>query len=526
MSIMMTKAVDASDALRVVGNKRLSAIYALGLFALFVLLHGVDMFHFCCVGDELRESMEDVPDIYIAQRRWGTAVWKLIFGYGYLPYLNVLVFSLISTAAVLFQLKLLEFKTLIAQIVYGLVYSACPVWFTLIGISHLADVFALSMLCSTMVVYALAQRDGIWSVLVACLFMLAAMSLYQTSVFYVATLWWAWYICRSVRVADVSFWRESVKLVAAVVGGWGACYIVSCVLRRSGFASLETMHLIEHYQGHFSGGIRGLLSQPLPDLLVQLGGMMRAAISYAWGIKCVNGSTFSYAHLYYAGGGLMVLVCAFGWLRTRSVWAGGCLIIFVLSLLLLPYATYVISCGTMTNLRMYMATGVAVACVWALGADNIARNGRAVRVLFMLLAVLMMKGLYAYTEAARDRVWYAERTKVQFFNIRDAAHAVAQQENLSDYKVIWVGDSWEGKITPVSRALEMVDDSLLTGWVQPFAVKHFAAYYGCGHMEWAWSMPEDMEAHVRTMPVWPHPGSVQRWGQNIVVKVYQSTRDE
>ncbi|MBR5878452.1 MAG: hypothetical protein IKY91_02790, partial [Akkermansia sp.] len=206
---MMTKVVDASDALRVGGNKRLSAIYALGLFALFVFLHGVDMFHFCCVGDELRESMEDVPDIYIAQRRWGIAVWKLIFGYGYLPYLNVLVFSLISTIAVLFQLKLLEFRTLIAQIVYGLAYSVCPVWFTLIGISHLADVFALSMLCSTMGVYALAQRDGIWSVLVACLFMLAAMSLYQTSVFYVATLWWAWYICRRVRAADVSFWRES-----------------------------------------------------------------------------------------------------------------------------------------------------------------------------------------------------------------------------------------------------------------------------------------------------------------------------
>lgn len=499
---------------------RTSIIYSLGIFVLFIILYGADMFHFSLVGDELRESMEDVPDIYIAQRRWGTAVWKTLFGYGYLPYLNVIVFSAIQTITVLFQLEIYGFRMLFAKVVYGMVYCACPVWHSLIGISHLTDVFALSMLCSTLVVYALSREGGVRSMLLATMMMMAAMSIYQTSVFYVATLWMAWYVSSCVRGKAVSFFKSAFKLSVAVIIGWGICFGVSCVLRRSGLASLEVLHMIGNYQSEFSNGVRQLLQNcSLPDVSLHVGRLLMSSIEYALGIMCVNGDLFSYSHIYYACGGMMaVLFCLFNMRNKRC-----CGVVFaaLLFVLILPYAAYVLSCGTMTNLRMYMGTGVSVACMWALVAENSPTGSRLRRVLPAVLCLLLLKGAYTYTQKTRDVAWYAERTKLQFLDIRDAAREVAQRENLSGYKVIWVGDSWEGRSGSVCRALETVDGLFLSGWVQPFAVKNFAAYYGCGRMEWAWSMSDDMAAHVREMPVWPESGSVQRWGNDIVVKVYQ-----
>ena len=170
---------------------------------------------------------------------------------------------------------------------------------------------------------------------------------------------------------------------------------------------------------------------------------------------------------------------------------------------------------------MYMGTGVSVACMWALVAEKCPHGSRLGRGLTVVLCLLLLKDGYVYTAKTRDVAWYAERTKLQFLDIRDAAREVARRENLSGYKVIWVGDSWQGRRISVCRALETVDDDFLSGWVQPFAVKNFAAYHGCGRMVWAWEMTDELAARVREMPVWPQTGSVQRWGNDIIVKVYQ-----
>lgn len=521
---MMTKNGNPCGFGKVWEEQRVSIIYSLGVFVLLVVLHGADMFHFSCVGDELKESMEDIPDIYIAQRRWGIAVWKTLFGYGYLPYLNVLVFAAISTTTVLYQLKLLGFRTLFAQVIYGMAYCACPVWYSLIGISHLADVFALSMLCSTLAVYAVSQLDGWRSILFSLIFMMVAMSIYQTSVFYVATLWMTWYTGCLVRGGESSFFKSAAKLSVTVIAGWGSCFAVSCILRRSGLASLDVMHMIGNYQSYFSNGIREMLMNQHPiDVCAQLWQLMLDAVTFALGIKCVNGAVFSYSHFYYAAGGVMSLLCCLVWLKKRSAWGTASLvaIIVILCTAVLPYTTYIISAGTMTDLRMYMCTGVSVAYMWALVAERVPFDSRFGRGVVCVLGVLLLKGFYTYTESTRDVAWYAEQTKQMFFDIRAAARAVAKQENLAEYKVLWVGDDWVGRVLPVRKALDSVDKPFLTGWVQPFAVKNFAAYYGCGRMEWVWTLPDELEAHVKTMPTWPHPGSVQRWGDDIIIKVHQ-----
>ena len=113
------------------------AAYAVALFALFVFLHGADMFHFSLCGDELKETMEDIPDIYIAQRRWGIALWKMIFGFGYLPFLNVPIFAAVSVVTIMLQVEILRIRTQTGKCIYGLAFAVCPVWLSLVRISHL-----------------------------------------------------------------------------------------------------------------------------------------------------------------------------------------------------------------------------------------------------------------------------------------------------------------------------------------------------------------------------------------------------
>lgn len=378
------------------------------------------------------------------------------------------------------------------------------------------------MLSSTLVVYAITHTEGGRSVPFAIMYMMVAMSIYQTSVFYVATLWMAWYVCCIMHGKKVSFFKSAIKLSLVVIIGWGLCFCVSCILRRSGLASLEVLHMIGNYQAEFSSGVRELLlNRPLSDVCLYVGRLLTCTIQYALGIQCVNGDNFSYSHIYYAGGGIMTVLCCLFGTQKKRCGGGACLFVVLLIVLILPYAAYAISCGTMMSLRMYMGTGVSVACMWALVAEKCPHGSRLGRGLTVVLCLLLLKGGYVYTAKTRDVAWYAERTKLQFLDIRDAAREVARRENLSGYKVIWVGDSWQGRRISVCRALETVDDDFLSGWVQPFAVKNFAAYHGCGRMVWAWEMTDELAARVREMPVWPQTGSVQRWGNDIIVKVYQ-----
>ena len=493
-------------------------VYIAGLMILHLVVYGADMFHFSLCGDELVETMEKVPDIYIAQRRWGVALWKEVFGYGYLPYLNVFIFAFISSLTIWLQTRLFRFEGTMSQMVYGVAYTACPVWGSLVRISHLTDIFALSMLCSTLVVYVLLRKKTISGIAASILMMMGAMSLYQTSVFYVATLWVAWYATQTLRGERPKFWAEGIKVGAIVVAGWGSCFVVSCVLRRMGLASLDVLHMVANYQNQFSENLRHVISGSLHEGLANI---LKNTVLYALGINAIVGGNKVFTHIYYMSGAFCCFCACFSFARYngKQVWT---VIATLFLLLAIPYATYLISGGTMVESRMYMCSGLSVAAMWGFCADLLRENKKAKCVLFAILGMIALKSIYCEAIMARDSAWYMEQTRLQFFKIRDEAARVAEAQGLpSQCRVIWVGDEWPMQKLPVSDALKIAESPFLGGLVQPFAVKNYAAYFGCGHMEWAWSIPAEMEETVRSMPEWPQPGSVKRFGDDIIVKVYK-----
>ena len=497
-------------------------MYAFGLFVVYMALYGIDMFHDYMCGDELKESMEDIPDIYIAQRRWGTALWKTIFGYGYLPYMNVLFFAAVSVLTVLLHLRIFSFRSNLACVVYGLVYSACPVWMSLIRISHLADVFAVSMLLSSLVVYSTIHLKGAFSWCLAVAGMMFAMSIYQTSVFYVAVLWLAGLVCSYLRGMQVEYWKSVGKIAASAVCGWGLCFAISAVLRCSGLASIEVLYMVEGYQSSFSGGIGALISErSWVDGVVGVLTLFADAACFAFGVKYVGVGAGSVKHLYCISGAICCLLFAVTSLKKygkRKIWV---YIFLLASVLYLPYVTYIMSAGTMTELRMYMCVGISVAVMWAVLAEECGMNKICRGIMLFLLGFMMLKLWYSSIHGARERHWGETLSRQQFIDIRDDAKELAEVEGLHDYKVIWVGTHWSNSVVPVGNALKQNYNRFMPGLVQPFAVKHFAAYYGCGKMEWAWTLPPELEQEVSNMTLWPKPGSMRRYGEDIIVKVYE-----
>ena len=506
-------------------QKQKNIILLFGIFLLNFIVYGVDCFQHALCGDEIKELMEVVPDIYIAQRRWGVALWRECFGYGYLPFLSVVIFCAANSLTALIHTKLFNLSSDTGRLVYSAAYCLCPVLHHILTFSQLTDAFSISMLSGSLAVLFVTASKSYRQYTLSIIFAIFSLSIYQINLFYIPSLWLAWYASTVFQSQSRSFIRESIRFCSAFIISIAIYATVATILRRSGAAAPDIIQMIDQYQGNLAGEWKSILE--CGSLLFILKVFLHyfiESLPHAAGITPLMGGSSTYTHIY-----LITVSCCCGWVLIHSWFKFPCkkailLNLLVLGIFYIPFSAYVLSTGRMNEFRMYLACCISSAFIITLASSFTSSNKAISRIIPILLCFFCIKAAYTHTMQQRNRAWNFERTKLQFIEIKHHCKDIAKQNGLKEYNVYLAGDWWPIKSISLYNALEVAEAPFLTGIVQPFAVKHYAAYFGCGNIDRmeAADTPEEVKHILRTKPVWPDPDSVFIYNGDIIIKAYEN----
>lgn len=513
-------------------QRHLDIIYILFIFGLHLFIFGNFMFPGSLCGDELKETMEAPQSLYLVQKRWGVVIWKSIFEYGYLPYIGITLFSAIAAATCLLHVKLLNFSSMTSRLAYGALYTASPYWLGQFIFTGLADTFALSMFLASLSISILAGKRGTWSFAASAITLILALSIHQTALFYAATLWLAWQVRRQEFNPESrgSILRHVFQAIPVFAAALLLHHFISRIIIHSGMVPADVYNTISAYQNNiFNSWKQILASGSITTMLIFGAASVKSALFVALGISPIIGSCCSYWHLYTLAGSLMVMIAALTILRSKSrptpAWLS---ITSLLLLFLFAYAPHILTHGYYSvEPRFYIQAAISTACLGALLTEKL--RGHSRRVLLFLTGFLVLKATYTSAAIARGRAWNFERTKTQFAEIKNFAKEYATQNHLQNYKIYLAGNWWPIKRISLKNAHEQAEETFLTGTVQPFAVRYYAAYFGSGpidHIPYE-QLPQEIQAQLVDKPLYPAPGSIFSAQGNIYIKVYQTpTTDE
>lgn len=499
------------------------------IFALHLFIYGAELFHTSLCGDEIRESMDIIPDQYIAQKRWGIVIWKEIFGYGYLPFLHITIYSLISALCVLLQVKTLSFRTVKSQLVYGIIYACCPLWQNLLIFSQQADAFALSMLLASLSVFILIQHRSKWDYLTCPLLMTLSIAMYQTAIFYASTIWLAWYTRQCLSETTKSFIHHGLKLSFVIISGFILHHFISMGIINSGAVTPEFYHKTADYQNGFFIHWRNAFESgsPIP-ILAQIYRSVTSTLLTIAGYPTNLTKCGTLFHLYVIITTAATIFIIFQILKkkTSRQWKW-ITISSIILLITFPYLPYIMTYGYGIEQRLYISIAISSACICSLFVEGHYHKTFGKIASVCILSFLVLKSTYQATIITRNSAWNFERTKSQFHEFKSAAQAIARKHNLPKCKVWLAGDWWPIKSLPLRRALDVAEAPLIQGCCQPFAVKYYAAYFGCGNIDRLEipDTPEELKQLLKTKPVWPDPESIFIYKDDIIINVFKTHHD-
>lgn len=513
-------------------QRHLDIIYILFIFGLHLFIFGNFMFPGSLCGDELNETMGDPQSLYLTQKRWGVVIWKSIFEYGFLPYIGITLFSAIAAATCLLHVKLLNFSSMTSRLVYGALYTASPYWLGLLIFTELIDTFGLMMLLSTLSIIILATKNGVWRFVAGAIALTLALSMHQIALFYAATLWLAWQVRRQGLRQEC--WRSMMRHVFQAILVFTTAlllhHLISLAIIHSGLVPADLYIATAGYHNNFFSTWKQILgSGSIATILIFGAASVKSALFVALGISPIIGSCCSYWHLYTLAGSLLAVIAVPTILCSKSQPTPTLLSITSLLLLFLfAYAPHILTHGYYSvEPRFYIQAAISTACLGALLTEKLRVHSR--RVLLVLTGFLVLKATYTSAASARGRAWNFERAKTQFAEIKNFAKEYATQNHLQNYKIYLAGNWWPIKGISLKNAHEQAEETFLTGTVQPFAVRYYAAYFGSGpidHVPYS-ELPKEIRFQLANRPLYPHPDSIFSAQGNIFIKVYQTpTTDE
>ena len=506
-------------------RKQKSAILILSIFLLNFAIYGVNCFQFSLCGDEIRELMEGIPDIYIAQNRWGTVLWKELFGYGYMPFLSFLIFAVTSSLIAYLHTELFNIQNFSNKLIYAVAFTLCPLWLSINRFSELIDIFSISMLLATMAVSNITSAKSPSQYIIAIILATLSLAVYQVNLFYMATLWLAWYTSSLFHCQHRNFLREAIRAFVIILISIIIYVTIAIILRNSGLASPKIIAEAASYQGNFATTWKTVLqSKSIIYILRVFGHYTIETVLCHSGIKSLIGASSTYTHIYLWAGNLCCVWLMIQTWRKYTAKNSAILNILTYSVLFISFSAYLFSAGKMNEFRMHIPCSISIAFMFTMLAEINKNKPSVIRLIHIILLLTMIKGAYSHTETLRNNAWNFERTKLQFIEIKHHCKDIAKQNGLKEYKVYLAGDWWPIKSISLYNALEVAEAPFLTGIVQPFAVKNYAAYFGCGNIERMENIdtPEEIKHILQTKPVWPDPDSVFIYNGDIIIKVYEN----
>ena len=354
--------------------------------------------------------------------------------------------------------------------------------------------------------------------------------MYQTSVFYASTIWLAWYTRQCISETTTAFFRLGLKFSVVIISGFIVHHLISMAIINSGAVSQEFYQkTVEYQNGFFVHWRNAFESGSLIPILSQTYKSVKSTLLTVIGFPTNLTRCGTLLHLYVLTSFIATISIIFHTLNKKMSRKWKLMIVASIILLIaFPYLPYIMTYGYGIENRLYVCIAISSAFMCSLSVEKFNHQNFFKIASLCILSFLVLKSTYQATINIRNSAWNYERTKSQFYEFKAAAREIAKKNNLSEYKVWLAGDWWPIKRLSLRHALDTAEAPLIQGCLQPFAVKHFAAYFGCGHMDRLemTDTPEDLKQILQNKPVWPNPDSVFIYNGDIIVKVYEKPSKE
>ncbi len=177
-------------------------------FALCFLVYASSFVRCGFIADDIADFNNDKELFYIAQQRWGLALFRTLVGASALHWATGITACIFISLSIWIQCKVLNIYRFSEQVLYGSCYIAVPQFSYVLLFSMLSDAVACGIFSASLAVWFLVKENQkCYDSLLAILFITFSISCYQSIGLYYLVLVTTWYISKILRKENASFKR-------------------------------------------------------------------------------------------------------------------------------------------------------------------------------------------------------------------------------------------------------------------------------------------------------------------------------
>lgn len=485
-------------------NRREIAL-CFGYFALYILVYVPVCMRQGLHWDEVFDVAGAANGTYVAAGRWGLALYRYLFGMGYIPWASGVVAGLYIAAALVLQTRLFSIRTGFGLFLYGALYIGCVQWVNQLQYSHQSDAVALSLLCATVAAYLFNERP-VRSRFFAAVLLIYACSVYQTSMLYLLVIL---FVKMLVDDEKISFFERNFCSKLIWIFFAGCAYLVSREISLMlPVLTTADLNYTLHVQRSMSKWSEIAAASSLAEMFSLLALYTECYLKVI--LKNALGLTYEGQWVYATS---IIPLCGLLWHlgRHERNWMK---VILLLCIWLMPFAM-VLVVMTDQGPRVSLAEPLSCASMWMLWIKQGFFSERMKPVLLIFALLVVLKGGYRVAVIAEDeKNLYASRMQnVSQLNARLLAAADARGGRLS--KFIYFGEVPNTAPDVYRQRLSHRYDAsillLLPDGRFPGEMTVPLRKANCVETR-------EFEPLVESMPHWPAPGCVVASGDTVLVK--------
>ncbi|MBR4311097.1 MAG: glucosyltransferase domain-containing protein [Akkermansia sp.] len=464
-------------------------------FCIFLLVYGYSVLRLGMYGDDLYDFNGEETGLYAAAGRWGIVLWRGIFGLGACVWAAGIASGLLLSTVIVCQCKLLKLQGPLQRLVYGGFYLGCIQFNHMLQFSFLCDALAASFLAVTGAVWMVQQR-GYKTLLGGIGLLSLAFGTYQATCFYFTALFLVMELRRLQLGENAERCARIGRFILTGLGAATVWLLVKYATVHLPFVTQEQLSYAQGYQSSLSCWPQFIAGNAEQKLAIIRNIFM---IGY-WGQwVCLSALV-----------ALVLLAKRFKQRFGAKVCTAA--VAAMLLLCIVPYALGFVLLRQQTPWT-FIAEPVMLAGFWGLFvAEPLRVSPRLQQALLLFLAFVLVKGMYANAEWARNEARYFDISMAEMRELRSTANAAALQAGIETPKVILLGE-------PMRRpnVSEKASDHTL---VWAYFLQFYLRYLKLNHMHIGNSADyAKMGTEFNTMPTWPATGSVRTLGNEVFIKI-------
>ena len=456
-------------------------------------------------------------EIYVANMRWGLALWRYIFGFGSLPLVAGVISGAVISLSLLVHVRIFDIESFTKRLAYGVVYLCGIQWLYQLVYSNQSDVVALSFLLASIAVYYITKKSDKKSILLAMLLVMFSVACYQSILLYIFVLWGAFYV-KNVLNEQTLKCSDFLRVAIVVIVGAFLSLLIAKVLMCTSLVTPSIVESVKNHQGDFIRWSR------LEGLSTEM--QIRCVIRYMFTVPLSNMLGVTYPGQWvYASALIPVILLVRIVSKSISVKRGIVVGLLLLFLLYVPYLMGAVFVHQMPA-RVNIAEPLSSACVWALliGREN-SYSSCKVKAFIAFLIAAVLSSVYTVGAYARNEAYGHERATMELISMHSRAMEVARTSNLNNFSIVVIG---EPKFkTTISDEFHMSEKTLYSESVHPHIFRGGRSwlnlYIDYLRLPYIRCANQDDYAQyassVKDMPSWPDISSVQECDGNIIIKV-------